>query len=208
MARHNYVSVLALVRKEPKFKDTVDGRAGIVGLTTIMSGREYDKATSGYQLNSVSFCARTQEKEILDVMDTLQLWDVVKMTGFLATREKDKKAECPFCNAVNRRVDACVRNGKPKSGGNEIFVYPITLRVEEKFETEQAAYEYLHANEEDANRVFVLGNLTNSPIHGELQGGRKPYTRFQLAINRKYCPKGGNEMYERTMHRFHAHSSA
>ena len=88
MARHNYVSVLALVRKEPKFKDTVDGRAGIVGLTTIMSGREYDKATSGYQLNSVSFCARTQEKEILDVMDTLQLWDVVKMTGFLATREK------------------------------------------------------------------------------------------------------------------------
>lgn len=198
MARHNYVSVLALVRKEPKFKDTVDGRAGIVGLTTIMSGREYDKATSGYQLNSVSFCARTQEKEILDVMDTLQLWDVVKMTGFLATREKDKKAECPFCNAVNRRVDACVRNGKPKSGGNEIFVYPITLRVEERFETEQAAYEYLHANEEDANRVFVLGNLTNSPIHGELQGGRKPYTRFQLAINRKYCPKGGNEMYERT----------
>lgn len=88
MARHNYVSVLALVRKEPKFKDTVDGRAGIVGLTTIMSGREYDKATSGYQLNSVSFCARTQEKEILDVMDVVETVRKPE-DSFLETKTKD-----------------------------------------------------------------------------------------------------------------------
>ena len=55
MARHNYVSVIAFVRKEPKVKETVDGRSGIVGLTTIMSGRDYNKATTGYQLNRDSF---------------------------------------------------------------------------------------------------------------------------------------------------------
>ena len=87
---------------------------------------------------------------------------------------------------------------KVKSGGNEIFIYPITLRLKKKCETEQEAFEYLHANKEDANRVFLLGNLTGPPISGVLQNGKKPYTRFQLAINRKYCPKGGNEVYERT----------
>ena len=132
MARHNYVSVIAFVRKEPKVKETVDGRSGIVGLTTIMSGRDYNKATTGYQLNSVSFCARSQEDAILDVMENLELLDIVEITGFLATREKDKKAECPNCGVVNRRVEACVAHGKVKSGGNEIFIYPITLRVKKK----------------------------------------------------------------------------
>ena len=198
MARHNYVSVIAFVRKEPKFKDIIDGRAGIVGLTTIMSGRDYEKAKTGYQLNSVSFCARSQEKEIVEEMEKLQLLDIVEITGFLATREVDKKEECPFCNAVNRRVDACVAKGKVKSGGNEIFVYPITIRVKQHCESEQEAFEYLHKNKEDANRVFILGNLTGPPIQGVLHDGKKQYTRFQVAINRKYCPKGGNEMYERT----------
>ena len=46
MARHNYVSVIAFVRKEPKVKETVDGRSGIVGLTTIMSGRDTGRCNS------------------------------------------------------------------------------------------------------------------------------------------------------------------
>lgn len=96
MARHNYVSVIAFVRKEPKFKDIIDGRAGIVGLTTIMSGRDYEKAKTGYQLNSVSFCARSQEKEIVEEMEKLQLLDIVEITGFLATREVDKKKNAHF----------------------------------------------------------------------------------------------------------------
>ena len=55
-------------------------------------------------MNSVSFCARSQEKEIVEEMEKLQLLDIVEITGFLATREVDKKEECPFCNAVNRRL--------------------------------------------------------------------------------------------------------
>lgn len=198
MARHNYVRVIAFVKKEPKVKKTLDGSAGIVGLTTIMSQRDYQKATTGYQLNSVFFCARSQEKEIVDEIEKLELLDIVEITGFIATREKDKQAECPHCGVMNKRVDACVQHGKVKSGGNEIFIYPITLNVKQKCESEQEAFEYLHANQEDVNRVFVLGNLTGEPKHGSLQGGRKEYTRFQLAINRKYCPKGGSEIYERT----------
>lgn len=198
MARHNYVSVIAFVRKPPKFKDTVDGRVGMVALTTIMSGRDYEQATTGYQLNSVSFCIKSQEKDIIEIMESLEVFDVVSVTGYLATKEKEKSAECPNCKVINKRVDACVAHGKTKSGGNDIFVYPITLTYHRHCEQEQEVFQYLHANKENVNRVFILGNLTGAPVHGVLDGGRKPYTRFQLAINRKYCPKGGNEIYERT----------
>ena len=37
MARHNFVQLIAFVKKEPRFKETVDGPAGLVALTTIMS---------------------------------------------------------------------------------------------------------------------------------------------------------------------------
>lgn len=198
MARHNFVSVIAFVSKPPKFKDTLDGRAGIILLTTIMSNREFDKATTGYQQHSVTFQVKSQEKEIVDTLATLTEYDIVELSGFIATREKDKSAPCKECGAVNRRVDACVAHGKTKSGGNEIFIYPTSIRLKRSCEGEQEAYEYLHTVREDVNRVFVMGNLTGKPVHGTLNGGRKEYTRFQIAINRKYCPKGGNEIYERT----------
>ena len=72
------------------------------------------------------------------------------------------------------------------------------MRIIKHCKDEQEAYEFLHTYKEDVNRVFVIGNLTGEPICGELQGGRKIYTRYQLAINRKYHPKGGSELYDRT----------
>ena len=199
MARHNFVQAIAFVKKEPRIKDTIDGGSGIVALTTIMSGRDFYKATTGYQMNSVTFAVRTQEEENLAVMRELKLYDIVEVTGFIATKEVEKTGTCPFCGEVNKRTEACVSHGKPKAGGNEIFVYPITIRIREaNMETEQAAYEYLHAINEDVNRAFVMGNVTSPPVTGFLNEGRKPYTRFQLGINRKYCPKGSSEVYERT----------
>ena len=135
MARHNYVSVIAFVKKEPDIKNVLDGRAGIVGLTTIMSPRDAYKSKTGYQCNSVNFCARTQdtngsspleepagktedktyfkamtqEKKIVDIMADLKLFDIVELNGFLATKEENRSKECPFCHAMNRREEACVR---------------------------------------------------------------------------------------------------
>lgn len=184
----------------PVFHTTIDGQVGLIAVTTIMSDREYYKAKSGYQNNSVSFCLRTQDETIIEKMKTLELFDVISITGFLATKERDKSAPCIYCGTVNRRVDACVARGVDhvKSGGNDIYVYPISLRLMLKNNDEQKAFEYLHAHKEDVNRVFIMGNLTGKPIHGSLESGRRIYTRFQIAVNRKYHPKGGDELYERT----------
>lgn len=200
MARHNYVQVLAFVKKIPKSKDTIDGRTCIVPLVSVMGDREYHKVTSGYELSTISFCIKSSEADKVAIMESLEVLDVVRVTGFIATREVNKKSRCPNCDSVNFRTEACVSHGpdKVKSGGNEVYIKPITIKPIDHCETEQEAYEYLHKNSEDANRAFLIGNLTSTPVHGELQGGRKPFTRFQVAINRKYCPKGGSEYYERT----------
>ncbi len=207
MARQSYLNVLAFVSKEPKVANVIDGQAGIVKLTTIMSDRDFAKATTGYQKNSVEFCARSNEQNIVDEISKLGMYDIVMITGFIATKEVDKKAMCDYCGFENRRTEACLRNGTPKSGGNEIYVYPLAIQVlrkcEDYDESEQEqckaeAYAFLHQHQREVNRVFIVGNLTCDPIQGVLDGGRKIYTRFQVAVNRKYCPKGGSEFYVRT----------
>lgn len=200
MARHNFVSVIGFVKKMPVFHETVDGQVGLIAIKTIMSDREYFKAKTGYQNHSVSFCLRTQENALIEKLKNLELFDVISVTGFLATKERDKEATCPVCGTVNSRIDACLPFGQErvKSGGNDIYVYPISLHLESGGNDEQSAFEYLHAHKEDVNRVFIMGNLTSPPVHGALDQGKRLYTRYQIAVNRKYHPKGGDELYERT----------
>lgn len=202
MARHNYVNVIAFVRKAPlvKTNEQTGERAAIVGMTTTNGSRDARRSNTGYKLNSVEFIVRSQEPKMVDKIEELSVLDIVEITGFIATKEIKKQAECPNCGAVNSRAEACVEapDGKERSGGNEIFIYPIYINYIKNVDSDQEAYEYLHNRGEDVNKAFLLGNLTGKPVTGTLNEGRKIYTRYQLAINRKYCVKSGSEMLERT----------
>lgn len=198
MATHNTVSLLAAVVLAPKSKETIDGVKSMVGLKTVMSERDFSDSKTGYQLRCVPFVAMSKEQKIVDIISGLQLYDVIEIKGFIATKEVDKSSKCPNCGAENRRVEACVAHGKEKSGGNIIYIYPIFIEVRQHFNSEQDAFLYLHEKKENANSAIVLGNLTGEPVQGVLQEGKKRYTRYQLAINRKYCAKGSDETEERT----------
>lgn len=60
--------------------------------------------------------------------------------------------------------------------------------IDEKYanKVEEAHYMYLKNHSEDGNRVIVLGNVVSDPVTGEVDEGRTKYTRFQIAMNRKY----------------------
>ena len=198
MARHNSVNVIAFVQKEPLIKNGINGEEGMIALTTIMSPRDMGKAKTGYQCNSVHFCIRSDEKRILDIVRDLKLYEIVEVNGFIATKEVNKKAECPDCGSVNFRQDSCVAHGKEKTGGNMVYIVPISLRKIEEKDNEQDAFKYLHDHRDSVNRVTVLGNLTVEPIIGELNEGRKIYTRFQVAVSRKYFTKTASIKHRRT----------
>lgn len=192
MARLNYVNSMAYVSRLPVFQNTVDGQVGMIALTTIIKRSECSKG----EADETVFGLRTQEPEVLEKIKALKINDVVSVTGFLATKEKDKSAKCDECGTVNRRVDACVSQNKVKSGGNIVYVYPINLSLKKHCEDTAEAIEYLRNNQENINRVLIMGNLTSAPVTGKL--GKIPYTRFQIAVNRKYHPKAGGALYDRT----------
>lgn len=198
MARHNYVAVYGVVCRLPLIEGEDENKTGFCFIKTVMSSRDIKEAGSGYQLNCPSLFIHSSEKEIVEMMSTLQINDVIEVTGFIATMEIDKKCTCPVCGEVNYRRESCVRYGKTRSGGNRIYLYPIAIRVENHYESEQEAFSFLRKNSEFANHVFLLGNLTVNPVQSTLMEGTRKYTRYQLAINRKYCPRDGNEVYTKT----------
>lgn len=201
MARHNYVNTIAFVLKPPHVKDDLGDKTSMVALCTIMSPREAIRSTTGYQCHSVHFLLKSRETAMAEVITKLKVNDIVEVTGFLATKEKDRSVDikiCPHCGAENVRGETCISNGKIRAGGNSVFVYPISVRVLQQCETEQEAFTFLHAYREDVNRVFMLGNVTSPPYTDKLNGGHKTYTRYQLAVNRKYRAQSGAEIYDRT----------
>lgn len=197
MARHNYATVYCVVCKI-LIDDNGGNKTGFCGVKTIMSTRDIEEAGTGYQLSCPAFLIHSSEKRIVEVMSTLQVNDIIEVTGFIATAETDKKEVCPQCGTINYRVESCVSHGRAKSGGNRVYLYPIAIRFDHHCETAQEAFIYLRKNREFVNHVFLLGNLTADPVQGVLMEGTKKYARYQLAINRKYCPREGNEIYTKT----------
>lgn len=198
MARHNYASIYAVVCKEPLIETTEEGKRAYCIVKTIMSERDIKEAGSGYQLRCVPLCIHSTEDKVVEIIETLQINDVIEVIGFIATQETDKSHVCPACGALNYRREACVPYGKTKSGGTRVYLYPIAIRLENHYESEQTAFSFLRKNNEFANHVFLLGNLTVNPIQGTLQEGTRKYTRYQIAINRKYCPRGSDQVFTRT----------
>lgn len=198
MARHNYVNVIGFVSEKPEFNECLDGKIGYVEITTIMPTRELVKAKTGYQLNSVIFPMKTTDQRLIEKMELLEEGDIILIDGFIATYDVEKKAQCPHCGIVNRRIDACVVNGAERAGGTDIYVYPIDFYFLEHLDETEDLYMYLRERGEAVNKVFLLGNMTKQPITGELDNGKKIYTRYQVAINRKFCPKNSNDVLKRT----------
>lgn len=178
----NYFNSIAFVKKLPVVREINGIKEGLIGLTTIMGTRDYEKAKSGYQLNSVSFCVRTSDPDILKTIESLDLFDIVSVNGFISTKNKEKKAVCIECGTENNRMDACVTHGNDyvKAGGNLIYITPSNLVLNCHCACEQEAFEYLHKNQENVNKVFIIGDIIGMPVSGALQNGRKVYTRFQI----------------------------
>lgn len=184
MAIQNYVDVCAIVREAPLIRKGELSSRATCPLMTIHGARDNENPTV-----KSHFLAITEELKSIREMSQWKKLDLVRITGFIATKETDKKVVCPNCGKINHRKDSVAT---ARSGGNIVYVYPIYARKIGSFETKEEAYQFLSDNAEITNRVFLIGNLVREPEH------RKSCTRFQLAINRKYCAKGASDIKERT----------
>lgn len=193
MAAHNYVNLLGLVRQAPQIQNGAYGSVAFCPVTVIRGNRDNNFKKVDAQTKYSTPIVMSEEETAIDEIATWQVNDIVRVVGFIATREIEKKACCPSCGHENSRKDACA---SARSGGNRVFIFPVYVERVESFHEQGDAHRYLIEREEISNRVFLLGRLTREPVQGDADG--RIYTRYQLAINRKYCPPGFEEVLERT----------
>lgn len=197
MATHNYVSLLGQVRKAAIVKQSEFGETAVCAVTVIRGTRDDNEKMVENQQKYSSPIVMSEDSVIIKEMLSWEELDIVRITCFIATREVEKASLCPNCGAENLRRESCVLYGS-KSGGNRIYIYPIFAEKVRSFSEQGESYRYIIERAEISNRVFLLGNLTRDPIQGIMNGSKNIYTRYQIAINRKYCAKGMEDIYERT----------
>lgn len=193
MARHNFALLVGVVRKPPVIRSNDFGVTAMCPLTVIRGSRDKNHRKVDRQAKYSTPILMSEEQTIVDEIATWNENDIVLITGFVATREVEKKAVCPECGFENYRRYACTG---ARSGGNRIYIHPIYAEKLKSFPEQGAAHKYLIEHSEISNRVFLLGNLTREPVKGG--DDTKVYCRYQIAVDRKYCAEGMEEVRERT----------
>lgn len=201
MARHNFVMIYGFCRQQALVAG--DGSQALCPVTIVRSSRDKNFQQVVMQKKYSTPIIVTEDPQMVDEIATWRENDIVIVKGYIATRDIDKETSCPECQFLNRRIDAVVN---AKSGGNLIYVSPIFAEKITSFPNQDMAFENIRCHEEISNIVYLVGNLVSDPIKGvhyfKVNGSdkviEKYFTRYQLAINRKYYPRGISQIHERT----------
>lgn len=183
MAIQNYADLLAVVLNTPEVvKGDISSRVNCT-LLTLHGNRNLKKP-----ITTTIFKVSSHEPRTIREISTWKPLDIVRVSGFIATEDIEKKVICPHCGTVNRRIDSVAG---ARSGGTFVYVYPIYAHKVYSVSSKEDAEKYLEENMDYLNHVILIGNITKTPVYSS------PCTHFQLAINRKYCPRGQADIKER-----------
>lgn len=157
MAKHNYLDITGLV-------DEIEEN-GVI-LSVIQRDR-----------NSWSF-SKVWVKLEKEVLEEITINDILRVTGFLATKDIVRSSPCPKCGKENTRKEAMKR---AKSAGTLSYVYAINVIKMASLKSKEASYEFLfrYCN---MNKVFLVGAVLADPAIGSING--TTFCRYPMAINR------------------------
>ncbi len=183
MAIQNYADLLAVVLNEPEVEKGEMSSRVICSLLTLHGSRNQKKP-----ITTTIFKVSSHEPRTIREISAWKPLDIVRVSGFIATEDIEKKVVCPHCGAINRRTDSVAG---ARSGGTFVYLYPIYAQKVVSTSSKEDAEKYLEMNLDYLNHVILIGNITKPPVYFS------PCTHFQLAINRKYCPRGQSDIRER-----------
>lgn len=189
MPIHNYADVYAIVRGDPILNSK--GSQIMCPLATIRGTRDYVSQKVLNQYKYCSFFVLSGDTSIVQEIKTWKNLDIVRVTGFIQTKDIEQKAPCPVCETMNLKRNSVT---KSRSGGNIIYVHPVFARKLSSNTDQQIAHLNLIDNAEISNRVFLIGKVVNNPERHELID--KVYTRFQLYVEHEYCVDGSEDLRE------------
>ncbi len=201
MARHNFVQLMGFVRKPPR---KVGPYATILLSVLAPTRSQAASGIEGYAGICIPAVITLEEKLVGEIM-SLEVNDIVFVKGFLGTRQELKNYTCPECgyqDDVKVMSDGGIES---IYGYIRTYVHPIyILRFQRLGDVsmEDAVAVLREQSQEISNIVFLVGNVTSSPIPGkwtnEATQEEIPVCRYKIAVNRKYCASGMEELCEDT----------
>lgn len=145
-------------------------------------------------LNQYKYCSffvlSKEEKLVREILCWKPL-DIVRVTGFIETKDMNKEIPCPNCRTVNQKSSAI---HKERAGEDIIYVHPVYVKRTASYDDQQMAHLDVIKNAEISNRVFLRGSVIRNPERHELVD--KVYTRYQLFVTQEYLPEGAEEPTE------------
>lgn len=121
----------------------------------------------------------TKDPEIIEQMETIEAFDIVRMKGVIVTKYLPKEAICENCKNINTRED--------------MFVYfePIYMERIIHADDEESAKQAILDRREISNEIRVLGVVCNDPSMLLLKSAK--VCQYQIAIPRTYRLKGSSD---------------
>lgn len=171
MARHNLVFLLGYVTFIQVYDSSGGEPYALVYITVARAQRNAGDHKDHLKLDSPLIMSR--DPEILKEISEWEMNDIVEIKGTIAARTANKGSFCPHCSQKNRKE------------GVVVYVNPIFARKREHFESSDECLQYLAANREISNQVFVFGTLCTDPKKITPKEGLV-ITQYQVALNRKY----------------------
>lgn len=174
MAKHNLVLLNGQVLRKPKLipnKNTGEIETAMCPIWVIRGVRDF-----GNNIDHVKHDApiiMTRNPELIKIMETWEVGDMVEVKGSLTTKDVIKGFVCKHCGQ------------KQKKKGSLVYINPIFLEVHEKRLTPEQGLQKLKERCEISNQVTLIGAVCREPQLYTTEKGLA-ITTYQMAVRRKY----------------------
>ena len=174
MARQNLAFLLGVVPKSVKIKKDSEGRKEYAMTHVIVARGLRDVGDHRKNMKCDNPIIMTKDENMMAEMEKWRQGDIVFIKGVVSAKKITKSSFCEHCKT---------KNSFP---GGLVYIYPIYLKKEAHFETDEERLQYLANNREISNQVFMFGTLCRDPKRFTTENGLK-ITQYQIAVNRKFC---------------------
>ena len=180
MATHNYVRLLGILRKSPKFLKLGNSTAAMFSLIVLNKSRS-EKDTFYYNVPTIF----TDDEEMVTAIEQYKTNDIIEVEGVITTKNVIKASSCEHCGEKNIKEKAII-----------FVITPLYLcRRESGIQTREDALQKLQPHVEISNKCFALGTVLRNPELIAVGKKKKNTVRYPIAIQRKYFIQDSPEVH-------------
>ena len=171
MARHNLVFMLGFITSIQIQRSVNQDPYAMVYVSVARGPRSVGDHKHHLKCDNVLVMCR--DKDIIQEMETWEMYDIVEIKGTIAAKSVNKGSHCQSCGAKNT------------AEGVIVYINPIFGKKRGHLTDEEACLNYLAENQEVSNQAFIFGTLCRDPKKITPKEGLI-VTQYQIAINRKF----------------------